>query len=131
MVGVRFAEGRVLPYHKATKIKTELRRAAGIASWPNNALRVGMISYSMALNPDAAALAEAAGHSETMLQTTYKQVHGATPSRAKAWFAVLPETLDLEVGIVPNLRPAETVVPEPGDPPYAPCPTKCLPKVAA
>jgi hypothetical protein len=51
----------------------------------------------MALTPNAAAVASAAGHSETMLQTEYKQIRGVNKNTSKEWFdsspkAVIPPT---------------------------------------
>lgn len=62
-------------------------RAAGL-EWPHNALRHSSISYSMALTKDAAAVAEAHGHSISRMQESYKA--NVTESCAREWFAIMP-----------------------------------------
>lgn len=98
LAGCEAKVGRVQPYSNQSRIKQELVEHAELAAWPHNALRVSVISYMMVLNPDAAALAEAAGHSESMLQTVYKQIRGVSIKRAEEWFDTLPNTLDKPAG---------------------------------
>lgn len=62
-------------------------RAAGL-QWKHNALRHSSISYAMALDKDAAKIAEEHGHSVARLQESYKA--NVTEAAARDWYSIIP-----------------------------------------
>lgn len=67
---------------------TAVRKMAGIQHWPRNVMRHSFCSYHLAMHGSAAKTALAAGHSETMLFTHYREL--VTPESASAFFAIRP-----------------------------------------
>lgn len=57
-------------------------------AWPANALRHSAISYRLAIEPDLARAAYSFGNSPGVIQRSYNGL--ATPSAARAFFALLP-----------------------------------------
>jgi integrase len=82
--------GPVLPLSVA--IERELtqgaRNAAGIKTWPADALRHSWVTYRFALTGDAARTAAEAGHDQAVLHRHYRAL--ATHAEAERWFAILP-----------------------------------------
>jgi len=64
------------------------REAAGIETWPSDALRHSWVTYRFALTGDAARTAAEAGHDQAVLHRHYRAL--ATPATAQKWFAIVP-----------------------------------------
>ena len=56
--------------------------------WKQNALRHSYITYAMAIQRDAAGVAEQSGNSEAEVQRSYKAL--TTKQEAEKWFAIMP-----------------------------------------
>lgn len=80
--------GGTLPLDRVDYELAKFRKLAGIQSWPRNVMRHSFCSYHLALHGSAAQTALAAGHTETMLFTHYREL--ATKAQAKAFFAIVP-----------------------------------------
>ncbi len=82
--------GPVLPLSDAIERDLALaaREAAGIKTWPADALRHSWVTYRFALTGDAARTAAEAGHDQAVLHHHYRAL--ATHAEAERWFAVLP-----------------------------------------
>lgn len=70
--------------------------SAGVAS-QRNGLRHSFISYRLALVQDAAKVALEAGTSPQMIFSNYREL--VTPEEAREWFAVWPDSGQLELGL--------------------------------
>jgi len=64
------------------------REAAGIKTWPADALRHSWVTYRFALTGDAARTAAEAGHDQAVLHRHYRAL--ATKAQAEAYFAIRP-----------------------------------------
>lgn len=82
--------GGDLPLGRVDDRITSARKSAGIDSWPRNVMRHSFCSYHLAMHGSAAQTALAAGHSETMLFTHYREL--VTPTAAKAFFGIRPSS---------------------------------------
>jgi integrase len=82
--------GAVSPLSAAIEwnLTVAAREAAGIKTWPADALRHSFVSYRYALTGDAARTASEAGHNQVVLHRNYRAL--ATPAEAKCWFAIFP-----------------------------------------
>jgi integrase len=87
------------------KLLARARRAAGIKTWPNNALRHGFASYCLAhfKKAGAAELALELGHTNANLVFQhYRQL--VKPKDAKQYWNIMPETKS--ANIVPLAKAA-------------------------
>lgn len=66
----------------------KVRRAARITRWPQDVLRHSFASYTLAIQPDAAALARIMGNSVAVIDAHYSRP--VLPAHARAFFALLP-----------------------------------------
>jgi len=80
-------EGLIVRHGQPHKLTKRAADAAGI-DWPHNALRHSYITYAMALERNAAAVAEQCGNSEGEVQRSYKAL--ATEAQAREWFSIFP-----------------------------------------
>ena len=67
----------------------KIARRAGI-EWKHNALRHSAITYDMLLSPSPAEVANRAGNSVAIIESSYRN-RGATVDQAKAWFKLSPK----------------------------------------
>jgi integrase len=82
--------GPVVPLN-LRKLMRETRKRAGLADWPNNALRHSYASYHIAKFDDAAALALQMGHGTTqMIFAHYREV--VRPKEAERYWEIAPAT---------------------------------------
>ena len=83
--------GSVLPVSDAIgrDLFVAAREAAGIKTWPADALRHSWVTYRFALTGDAARTAAEAGHDQAVLHRHYRAL--ATKTVAERWFAILPD----------------------------------------
>lgn len=65
-----------------------MRGEHGLPSLPPNGLRHSYASYASRVTGDLGAVAQAAGHSVAVLQSTYRSL--VTTEAARAWFAIRP-----------------------------------------
>ena len=80
-----------LPPPGARKKLERVRKAAGLARWPNNGLRHSFASYRYAATNDAALVASELGHTTTaMLFNTYREL--VTPEEAERYWKIAPAT---------------------------------------
>jgi integrase len=84
--------GSVLPVSDAIgrDLFVAAREAAGIKTWPADALRHSWVTYRFALTGDAARTAAEAGHDQAVLHRHYRAL--ATKAQAEAYFAIRPPT---------------------------------------
>lgn len=82
--------GKIVPTAKPNLFTRTAATKAGVM-WPHNALRHSYISYAMALERNAAAVAEQCGNSEHEVQESYKAL--VTEVDAKAWFSIKPDCI--------------------------------------
>jgi len=82
--------GLVLPVSDAIgrDLFVAAREAAGIKTWPADALRHSWVTYRFALTGDAARTAAEAGHDVAVLHKHYRAL--ATNAEAERWFGILP-----------------------------------------
>jgi len=66
------------------------RKAAGIETWPPDALRHTWASCRLALTGDAARTAAEAGHDQSVLHRHYRAL--TSRAEAEAWFGILPSS---------------------------------------
>jgi integrase len=82
-------KGSVVPEGARGKLD-RVRRAAGLASWPQNGLRHSFASYRLAATHDAPHVASELGHtSPQMLYSTYREV--VLPEEAERYWKIVPE----------------------------------------
>ena len=82
-------KGSVVPEGARGKLD-RVRRAAGLASWPQNGLRHSFASYRLAATHDAPRVASELGHtSPQMLYSTYREV--VLPEEAERYWKIVPE----------------------------------------
>jgi integrase len=82
--------GPVVPLN-LRKLMLETRKRAGLAEWPNNALRHSYASYHIAHFNDASALALQMGHGTTnMIFAHYREV--VRPQEAEKFWKIVPAT---------------------------------------
>jgi integrase len=80
--------GRIVP-EGARKKLARVRKAAGLARWPNNGLRHSFASYRLAAIHDAPRVAAELGHtSPQMLYSTYREL--VLPSEAERYWQITP-----------------------------------------
>jgi len=80
--------GRLVPKGVHGKLH-RVRKAAGLARWPNNGLRHSFASYRLAAIHDAPRVASELGHtSPTMLYNTYREV--VRPEEAERYWKIAP-----------------------------------------
>lgn len=90
----------LVPFKSITTSQEELRRQIkvlaekGSIKLPNNGLRKGFVSHSV-MRPGASLskVAMEAGHSERVLESTYKGL--VSPEDAEFWWSILPPRLDV------------------------------------
>jgi integrase len=88
--------GRVVPEGYRSSLD-QVRKAAGLAHWPNNGLRHSYASYRLAAIHDAPRVASELGHtSPQMLYSTYREL-------------VLPEEAEHYWQLVPDVKAANVV----------------------
>jgi len=80
-------KGPVTPV-AARQMLLDAREAAGIGTWPHDALRHSWVTYRFALTNDAARTAAEAGHDQAILHRHYRAL--ATKAEGERWFAILP-----------------------------------------
>ena len=100
----KLGKGRVTPLGYR-KLLARARRAAGIQTWPNNALRHGFASYYLAhfKKAGAAELALELGHTNTNLVFQhYREL--VKPKDGKRYWSIVPETK--RANIVPLAKAA-------------------------
>ena len=76
------------------KLFLAAREAAGIKTWPADALRHSWVTYRFALTGDAARTAAEAGHDQAVLHRHYRAL--ATRAEGERWFAILPAGQDVK-----------------------------------
>ena len=82
-------KGSVVPEGARGKLD-RVRKAAGLASWPQNGLRHSYASYRLAACHDAPRVAGELGHtSPQMLYSTYREV--VLPEEAERYWGLIPE----------------------------------------
>jgi len=91
-----------LGWQARRRILRRLREVLGWEKWPQDITRHTAASYRLAAERNAAAVAEALGHSVAMLERHYKAV--VTREQAAAFFAVLPTPAANTVKV--NFHPA-------------------------
>jgi len=80
--------GRVVPEGHRAKLN-RVRKAAGLARWPNNGLRHSFASYRLAATADAPRVAAELGHtSPQMLYSTYREI--VLPVEADRYWKITP-----------------------------------------
>ena len=80
--------GPVVPVNSRKKLDV-VRRAAGLARWPNNGLRHSFASYRLAAIHDAPRVAAELGHtSPKMLYSTYREL--VLPEEAERYWKITP-----------------------------------------
>ncbi len=77
--------GKILDFCRPHSLIDALCKQVGV-EWVNNGLRHSCISYAMALERNAAAVAEQCGNSESEIQRSYKAL--VTENDAKRWFSI-------------------------------------------
>jgi integrase len=81
--------GAVVPANSRKKLDL-VRKAAKLASWPNNGLRHGYASYRLAATHDAPRVASELGHtSPQMLYSTYREL--VLPEGAQRYWKLVPD----------------------------------------
>jgi integrase len=81
--------GSVVPVNPRKKLDL-VRKAAGLARWPQNGLRHSFASYRLAATHDAPRVASELGHtSPQMLYSTYREV--VLPEEAELYWKLVPE----------------------------------------
>jgi integrase len=82
--------GRVVPEGYRSSLD-RVRKAAGLAHWPNNGLRHSYASYRLAAIHDAPRVASELGHtSPQMLYSTYREL--VLPEEAERYWKLVPES---------------------------------------
>jgi integrase len=82
-------KGSVIPEGARGKLD-RVRKAAGLASWPQNGLRHSYASYRLAAIHDAPRVASELGHtSPQMLYSTYREV--VLPVEAERYWKLVPD----------------------------------------
>jgi integrase len=85
-IGLRY--GRLVPKGVPSKL-ARVRKAAGLARWPNNGLRHSFASYRLAAIHDAPRVAVELGHtSPQMLYSTYREL--VLPEEAERYWKIAP-----------------------------------------
>jgi hypothetical protein len=85
-IGLRY--GRLVPKRVPSKL-ARVRKAAGLARWPNNGLRHSFASYRVAAIHDAPRVAAELGHtSPQMLYSTYREL--VLPEEADRYWEIAP-----------------------------------------
>ena len=80
--------GSVVPVNPRKKLDL-VRKAAGLARWPQNGLRHSFASYRLAATHDAPRVASELGHtSPKMLYSTYREL--VLPEEAKRYWLISP-----------------------------------------
>jgi integrase len=81
-------KGRLVPVGARSKLD-RVRKAAGLARWPNNGLRHSFASYRLAAIHDAPRVASELGHtSPQMLYSTYREL--VLPEEAERYWKLAP-----------------------------------------
>jgi hypothetical protein len=88
MVKPLAGRGPIYPNVRLDEAYRKIADQAGI-SWKHNALRHSAITYDMLLSPSPTEVANRAGNSVAMIESSYRN-RGATKDQAKAWFKLLP-----------------------------------------
>ena len=80
------------PVYKETRLDLAYSRIARRAdvTWKHNALRHSAITYDMLLSPSPAEVANRAGNSIAVIESSYRN-RGATVDQAKSWFKLSPK----------------------------------------
>lgn len=87
-IGLR--HGRLVPKGVLSKL-ARVRKAAGLARWPNNGLQHSFASYRLAACHDAPRVASELGHtSPQMLYNTYREL--VLPEEAERYWKVMPQS---------------------------------------
>ena len=87
-IGLRY--GRLVPKGVPSKL-ARVRKAAGLARWPNNGLRHSFASYRLAACHDAPRVASELGHtSPQMLYNTYREL--VLPEEAERYWKIVPQS---------------------------------------
>ena len=82
--------GAVVPANWRKKLDL-VRKAAGLARWPNNGLRHSFASYRLAAIHDAPRVGSELGHtSPQMLYSTYREL--VLPEEAERYWKLIPES---------------------------------------
>jgi integrase len=88
LMPVRKHKGKITPANFVKQLRAA-RKAAGIADWPDNALRHSFASYHLAHFKDAAALALEMGHTNSgMIFVHYRQL--VRPKEAARYWSIRP-----------------------------------------
>jgi integrase len=90
---------RVAEYAKLDRLFVDLAKRAGI-KWKRNGLRHSYITYRMAIEKNAAAIATDAGNSPAMINANYRAP--ALEKDAREWFGILPAKGQLARFYEPN-----------------------------
>jgi integrase len=99
LLPLRKHKGNVTPGETFRQLFDQARVAAGIAEWPDNALRHSFASYHLAHFKDAKALALEMGHTnENMIFTNYRQL--VKPKEAERYWNIVPATAEKVVQLV-------------------------------
>jgi integrase len=77
--------GKILPKRRPDDTVAALAKRTGVR-WVHNGMRHSYISYAMAIERNAAKVAEQCGNSESMVQRSYKAI--VTERDARRWFTV-------------------------------------------
>ena len=81
-------QGRLVPKGVSSKL-ARVRKAAGLARWPNNGLRHSFASYRLAAIHDAPRVSAELGHTNPqMLYSTYREL--VLPSEAERYWQITP-----------------------------------------
>jgi integrase len=95
LLPVRKHSGKVTPDNLETQLEAA-RETAGIADWPDNALRHSFASYHLAHFRDAAALALEMGHTDSgMIFNHYRQL--VRPKEAERYWNIRPAKAEKKI----------------------------------